>query len=151
MARESDRSEGLAHEPPADAVEATDTTAATDFNAQYGALVKAVFTKIVADARSDGADLDTQARVYAELGKPDFTLAYLIAGTLSEGEKRDLLAAAFERRAVYTEEKAREFDRRFHRPFPLLFTEATRDRATAKQIRAGRRIQPDAGNRAPLV
>ncbi|MBF6592470.1 MAG: hypothetical protein IVW57_18320 [Ktedonobacterales bacterium] len=122
--------------------------AAADFNAQYGALVKDVFTRIVNDALARGEHPEAQARVYASLGKPDFTLAYLVAGTLPDGEKRDLLAAAYERRATYTEEKAREFDRRFHRPFPLLFTGATRDRMTARRIRAGQGIRPEPGSAA---
>jgi hypothetical protein len=122
-----------------------------DFNTRYGKLVKDVFTEIVHQATAKGENPDAQARVYAALGKPDFTLAYLVAGSLPDGEKRDLLASAYERRAVYIEEKAREFDRRFHRPFPLLFTEASKDRATAKQIRAGRRIPPGADKQLPMV
>lgn len=158
MAWESDQPEGLARESTADLGQPAEQAGApvepaepADFNGRYGALVKAVFTKIVDDARASGEDVDAQARIYASLGKPDFTLAYLVAGTLSESEKRDLLAASYERRADYTEEKAREFDRRFHRPFPLLFSEATRDRLVAKQIRAGRRIHPNDAKHVPLV
>lgn len=122
-----------------------------DFNAQYGVLVKDVFTRIVGESLAKGEDPDEQARLYVSRGKPDFALAYLVAGTLPEGEKRELLAAAYERRASYTEEKAREFDHKFHRPFPLLFSEAAKDRTTAKQVRAGRRIRPGAGKQLPTL
>lgn len=129
-----------------------ETTGQTaDFNAQYGVLVKDVFTKIIEEALEKGEQPDAQARVYAALGKPDFTLAYLVAGALPDDSKRELLAAAYERRAAYTEEKAREFDRRFHRPFPLLFTEAAKDRETAKRVRAGHRIHPGADKHLPMV
>ena len=139
-------------EKPSGDVASADTAGnVADFNTRYGDLVKDVFTEIVNQALAKGESPDAQARVYSALGKPDFTLAYLIAGALPEGEKRDLLASAYERRAVYTEEKAHEFDRRFHRPFPLLFTEASKDRTTAKQIRAGRRIHPGADKHLPMV
>lgn len=121
------------------------------FDARYGALSKEVFQNIVREELAKGANADEQARVYAELGKPDFALAYLLAGTLADAEKHDLLARAYERRAEQTEARAREFDKRFHRPFPLLFTDATRDRTAASRIRAGRALQPDMNRPAPLV
>ena len=121
------------------------------FDAHYGALSKEVFQRIVREELAKGASADEQARVYAELGKPDFVLAYLLAGTLADAEKRDLLARAYERRAEYTEAKAREFDQKFHRPFPLLFTEATRDRTAARRMRAGRELELDVNRSAPLV
>lgn len=121
------------------------------FNAQYRVLVKDVFVRIVGESLANGEDPDERARSYASRGKPDFTLAYLVAGALPEAEKRELLAASYERRAANTEQKAREFDRRFHRPFPLLYSEATKDRTTAKQIRAGRRIRPGAGKHLPTL
>src|SRR6185437_5778553 len=62
------------------------------FEDQYAALVKSVFREIVADAIAEGKQPDEQARVYAELGKPDFALAYLLAGELPDAEKRALYA-----------------------------------------------------------
>lgn len=121
------------------------------FDTRYGVLSKEVFQQIVREELAKGANGSEQARVYAELGKPDFVLAYLLATTLADAEKRDLLARAYERRAEYTEAKAREFDKKFHRPFPLLFTDATRDRTAARQVRAGRELLPDASRTVPLV
>lgn len=121
-----------------------------EFNAQYQALAKDVFREIARETVTGGASVEEQARDYAERGKPDFALAYLLECTLPDGEKRELLAHAYERRAALTEQRAREFDRTFHRPFPLLFTEAGKDRAIAKQVRAGRAIRPGAGRQLPM-
>lgn len=115
-----------------------------EFNAQYEALSKDVFGEIVREDVAGGAHVNTQAREYAERGKPDFALAYLLVSELPDTEKREVLARAYEQRAVVTEQRAHEFDRKFHRPFPLLHTEAEKDRATAKLVRAGRAIHPDA-------
>ena len=122
-----------------------------DFNAQYGSLAKEVFRTIVHDDLAGGGDPVAQARAYAARGKPDFVLAYLLAAPLPDNEKCELLAQAYERRATYTEERAREFDRKFHRSFALLFTEAGKDRATAQRIRAGRSIHPGAGRQLPMA
>lgn len=138
-------------EQVASAAQSAQPPQVASFNAQYGVLVKDVFTRIVGKSLASGEDPDELARSYASHGKPEFTLAYLVAGVLPEADKRELLAASYERRAANTEEKAREFDHRFHRPFPLLFSEATKDRATAKQIRAGRRIRPGAGKQLPTL
>ena len=121
-----------------------------EFNAQYEALAKDVFREIVRGALAGGANVEEQARAYAERGKPDFTLAYLLECALLDAEKREVLAHAYERRAALTEQRAREFDRQFHRPFPLLFTEAGKDRTTAKQVRAGRPIRPGVGRQLPM-
>lgn len=121
-----------------------------EFNAQYQALAKDVFRKIVHEAVAGGASVEEEARAYAERGKPDFVLAYLLECTLPDSEKREVLAHAYERRAALTEERAREFDRRFHRPFPLLFTEAGKDRTAAKQVRRGRAIHSGAGGQLPM-
>lgn len=121
-----------------------DSANAPDFQMQYGSLAKTVFRDIVRDDLAGGSDAAAQARSYVTRGKPDFALAYLLATTLPEEEKRELLARSYENRASYTEERAREFDRRFHRSFALLFAEAGKDRATARQIRAGRSIRPSA-------
>lgn len=124
---------------------------AAEFTTQYGTSAKEVFHALVRDELAKGADAGEQARVYAELGKPDFALAYLLAGTLSEAEKRDLYARAFERRAENTEAKAREFDRKFHRPFPMLLSEAAHDRADARRIRAGQLIRSESERHSPVL
>ena len=126
-------------------------TNAADFNTQFSRLTKAVFRDIVRDDVARGSDAVAQARSYAARGKPDFVLAYLLVATLADDEKRELLAQSYESRATYTEERAREFDRTFHRSFALLFAEAGKDRATARQIRAGRSLRPGAGRQLPTV
>ncbi|HEX8034303.1 MAG TPA: hypothetical protein VF510_10670, partial [Ktedonobacterales bacterium] len=70
-----------------------------EFNAQYQALAKGVFREIVHEAVTGGASVEEQAREYAERGKPDFALAYLLESALPDGEKREVLAHAYERRA----------------------------------------------------
>lgn len=122
-----------------------------DFNTQYQSRKDDVFREIVRESLQQGLDPAEQARVYAERGKPDFALAYLLVCPLPDAEKREALARSYERRADHTEEQARAFDRQFHRPFPLLFKEANKDRAIAQRIRAGRRIQPDAGRQLPVL
>lgn len=88
-----------------------------------------------------GADSLTCALVYAEQGKPEFALAYLLLLELSENEKREILATSFEQRARLSEAKAEEFDIKFHRPFPLIKVEAQKDRLAASQVRQGRRVR----------
>jgi hypothetical protein len=122
-----------------------------DFDTQYRAQSKEVFHDIVRDELARGADADEQARIYTELGKPDFVLAYLLSGALADAAKRDLLARAYERRADHTKAKAHEFDTNFHRPFPMLLTDAARDRTIARQIRAGRQIRSDANRQLPII
>lgn len=112
--------------------------AQANFNEQYGGTCKDVFRGIVTEELEHGGDAAQRARDYAERGKPDFALAFLLAAALPDEEKRDLYARSFERRATLTEERAREFDRTFHRSFAMLFTEASKDRAAAQRIRAGR-------------
>jgi hypothetical protein len=124
---------------------------AVDFNTQYQPRKDDVFREIVRESLQRGLDPIEQARAYAERGKPDFALAYLLVCPLPDAEKRETLARSYERRADHTEEQARAFDRQFHRPFPLLFKEAGKDRAIAKQIRSGRRIRPDAGHQLPVL
>jgi hypothetical protein len=124
---------------------------AASFDATYGPLAKDVFHGLVRDALAQGSDPDERARDYAERGKPDFTLAYLLAGSLADNDKREVLARAYDRRAETTEARAREFDAKFHRPFPLLFSEAANDRAAARKIRAGRPIRPAAERALPQL
>ena len=126
------------------------TGAAPDFDARYHPLLREAFVGIVRDAVAGGADPTAQARAYAERGKPDFVLAYLLVCPLDDDEKRDLYAQAHERRAAFIEQRAKEFDRSFHRPFPLLGAEAAKDRALARQIRAGRSVKPGAGRQLPM-
>lgn len=122
-----------------------------DFDSQYQPLLKAVFAEIARKEQQGGADLGEKARFYAERGKPDFVLAYLLAGALSQAQKREIFAYAHEQRAAYIERRAREFDRQFHRPFPLLHTEAAKDRTLARQIRAGRPISKGMGRQLPTL
>jgi hypothetical protein len=125
--------------------------AGRSFATLYSPLAKEVFHRLVGEAVADGSDPDERAREYAELGKPDFALAYLLAGKLADEQRREVLARAYERRAETTEVRAREFDSRFHRPFPMLFTEATNDRAIARKVRAGRPVLPGAGRALPQM
>ncbi|MGH2485949.1 MAG: hypothetical protein ACRDHE_08055 [Ktedonobacterales bacterium] len=121
------------------------------FEDQYAVMAKDVFREIVTDAIAEGKLPDEQAHVYAELGKPDFVVAYLLACDLPDAEKRAVLARAYQRRATYTEERAREFDHTFHRPFPLLFTEAANDKAAARKVLAGLALRPSAGKQLPTL
>ena len=96
---------------------------------------------------SQGADGLTCALAYAEQGKPEFTLAYLLLIDLSDNEKREILAVSYDQRAKISEAKAEQFDLQFHRPFPLIKLEAQKDRLSAQQVRQGRRVRRDAANR----
>jgi hypothetical protein len=124
---------------------------AADFDAQYRAHTKDVFRDVVARDLEDGSDPTSQARAYAERGKPDFVLAYLLVSDLPDTEKRALYALAYERRADLTNQIADDFDRRFHRPFPLMRLEATKDRTTAQRIRSGGSLRPGLGRPLPTL
>ncbi len=124
---------------------------ADDFNAQYQSLCKEVFVGLARESLAQGADAEEWARHYAARGKPDFTLAYLLAAALPDAEKRDVLAKAHERRAELTEERARDFDHRFHRPFPMLRNDAAQDRVAARQIRAGKAVRPGLSRAVPMM
>ena len=121
------------------------------FDAQYRAHCKPVFREIVAGDLAEGGAAAEQARAYAERGKPDFALAYLLASDLADAEKREIYAHAHARRAELTEQKADELDRQFHRPFPLLRLEASKDRTTAQRIRAGGSLRPGLGRPLPTL
>jgi hypothetical protein len=101
--------------------------------------------------RVAGASAEAQAQRYSEKGKPDFVLAYLLGSAIPDERKRELYAAAHEQRALYIEQRAHEFDRRFHRPFPLLATEAANDRVMARRIRAGMPPGKGRGRQIPLI
>jgi len=108
----------------------------------YTQLLKSdVFTTQARQNIEQGADGLTCALVYAEQGKPEFTLAYLLLIELSENEKREILATSFEQRARMSNAKAEEFDSKFHRPFPLIKVEAQKDQIAANQVRLGRRVR----------
>ena len=102
-----------------------------------------VFTAQARENLAGGSDGLTCALAYAEQGKPDFTLAYLLLTDLSENEKREILAVSYEQRAKISEGKAEQFDQQFHRPFPLIKLEAQKDRLAAQQVRHGRRVRRD--------
>src|SRR5207237_6589280 len=108
----------------------------------YASLLKNdVFTNKAQENLNQGADGLTCALAYAEQGKPEFTLAYLLLIELSDNEKREILAVSYDQRAKISEAKAEQFDQQFHRPFPLIKVEAQRDRLAAQQIRQGRRVR----------
>jgi hypothetical protein len=115
----------------------------------YTSLLKNdVFTLHAREDMAQGADGLTCALAYAEQGKPEFTLAYLLLIDISEQEKHEILALSYDRRATISEEKAEQFDQQFHRPFPLIKLEAQKDRLAAKQVRQGRRVRREgAANR----
>ncbi|HEX8997429.1 MAG TPA: hypothetical protein VF812_15485 [Ktedonobacterales bacterium] len=121
------------------------------FDGLYVSQAREAVRTMAREALSGGADAAAQARDYATRGKPDITLAYLLECALADDEKRAIYAEAFERRAALTEQKAREFDAKFRRPFPLLLTDAAQDRGRARQVREGKRFGKGAGKQIPLI
>ena len=113
---------------------------ADTFEEQFAPMLKEVFTIQARRQLQQGADGLALARGYAEQGKPDFALAFLLLVDMPDDEKREVLAHAYERRARFSEEKARQLDRQFHRSFPLIKLEAQKDRKLASAIRAGQRL-----------
>lgn len=124
---------------------------AADFDTQYRAHNKEVFREVVSRDVADGHEPRQRAHEYAERGKPEFVLAYLLICDLPDAEKRELYARAYEQRARLAERRADEFDRRFHRPFPLIRLEASKDRMTAQRIRAGGNLRPGLGRPLPTL
>ncbi|HEX9068157.1 MAG TPA: hypothetical protein VF807_05265 [Ktedonobacterales bacterium] len=120
-----------------------------DFDTTYRPLLRQAVAEIATRETQAGNDAVALAHEYAGRGKPDFTLAFLLAATLDDTEKREIFATAYEQRAQLTAGKAKELASRFARDFPLLVTDATQDRAIARQVRAGRRIIPGAGRQLP--
>lgn len=112
------------------------------FEDLYAPLLKDVFRTNAQQQLGQGADGLVSARTYAEQGKPEFALAFLLLLKIPESEKRELLAHAYERRATLSEEKAEQLNRQFHRPFPLIKLEAQNDRMSAHSIRQGKSIRP---------
>ncbi|MGH2478226.1 MAG: hypothetical protein ACRDHW_01005 [Ktedonobacteraceae bacterium] len=113
------------------------------FESLYKPLLKEVFTEQAREQMARGAEVVPAARMYAELGKPDFVLAFLLLSEQSEEEKRAVFARAYERRAELSTAKAAEYSTKFHRPFPLMKLEARKDLQAAQAIRQG---QPLAEN-----
>ena len=111
------------------------------FYDRYAHLLNAVFLERARQQLAQGEDGLTCANAYADLGKPDFTLAYLLLVESPEAMKRDILARAYERRAAFSDEKASEFDQLYHRPFPLIKLEAQKDRMSAQQVRQGKKVR----------
>ena len=121
------------------------------FDALYRSQARQVILDIAANELASGAAAEERAEHYAAHGKPDFVLAYLLDSTIPDERKRELYASAHEQHAIATELRAREFDRKFHRPFPLLATDATNDRVTARRIRAGMPPSKGRGRQIPLM
>ena len=110
------------------------------FQELYASLLKDVFTQHARQQLEQGADGLSSARGYAEQGKPDFTLAFLLLIEEPDEEKRALLAQAYEERARHSDGKAAQLQVQFHRSFPLIKMDARRDRAAARAIRRGERV-----------
>ena len=109
----------------------------------YAPLLKEVFTAQARQKLNEGADGLESARTYAERGKPEFVLAYLLLIDAPDEVKRELLAYSYERRATLSEEKAESLSMQFDRPFPLIKLEVQKDRMNAQQVRQGRRVRRD--------
>lgn len=124
---------------------------AQSFDALYAGQARDAIRAMARDTLAKGGDAATQAREYTTRGKPDVALAYLLECALADDEKRAMYAEAFERRAAATESKAREFDAKFHRPFPLLASDAAQDRGRARAVREGKRLNKGAGKQLPLL
>lgn len=106
----------------------------------YASLLKDVFTQHARQQLQQGADGLASARAYAEQGKPDFALAFLLLIDIPNEEKRALLARAYEQRARHSDEKAAQLQARFHRSFPMITLDAQKDRASAQAIHRGARV-----------
>ncbi len=111
------------------------------FEELYAQQLKDVFKTQARQQIDQGADALASSRAYAEQGKPEFTLAFLLLIDLPEGEKRELLAHSYERRAVLSEQKAQQLDIQFHRSFPLIKLDAQKDRQAARSIRQGKEVR----------
>ncbi len=113
---------------------------AETFEELYAQQLKEVFKTQAQEQIEQGTDALATSRAYAEQGKPDFTLAFLLHADLPEEEKRELLAHSYERRAALSEKKAQQLDLQFHRSFPLIKLEAQKDRQVARAIRQGKAV-----------
>jgi hypothetical protein len=111
------------------------------FHTLYAPLLQDVFTQQAQQQLAQGAEALGMARSYAQLGKPDFTLAFLLLAHCPQAEKHETLAHAYERRAALTTEKAHTYSLQFHRSFPLMKREAQKDLQAARAIRQGQPIE----------
>lgn len=111
----------------------------------YREQLKDVFLDLARQQLEQGSDGLTCADAYAEQGKPDFALAYLLLTDVSDDVKRDIFARSYEQRALLSEQKADEFSIKFRRPFPMMKLEAQKDRIAARAVREGRHLRKDAG------
>jgi hypothetical protein len=116
----------------------------------YASMLKDVFLEHARKELDQGTDGLTCARGYAERGKPEFVLAYLLLIDEPDEVKREVLAYAYEQRAMLSENKAEEFDKQFHRPFPLIKLEAQKDRMAARQVRQGKRVRTSSTKLPPI-
>jgi hypothetical protein len=118
------------------------------FSELFASLLKNdVFTSQASDNINQGADGLTCALAYADQGKPEFTLAYLLLIGISDKEKQEILAVSYDQRAKNSEQKAELFDLQFHRSFPLIRLDAQKDRLAAQHIRQGRRVRSESATR----
>jgi len=113
---------------------------AETFEELYIPLLKDVFRQHARQQLMQGANALISARSYAEQGKPDFTLAFLLESEAPEEEKREMLARSYEQHARNADQKAAQLDAQFHRSFPLIKLEAQKDRLAARAIRNGQRL-----------
>ncbi len=113
----------------------------TSFDEQHRKMVNSAILELAQKAVEGGGDATALAQVYSEKGKPEFVLAYLLNTDLPDEDKREMLAVAFENRAQQSEAWARESEARYSRPFPLVHLEAQKDRANARNVRAGKAIR----------
>ena len=106
-------------------------------------LLKDVFLDLARQELQQGADALTCADAYAEQGKPEFALAFLLLLDISDEVKQDIFARSYEQRAAFSERKADEFSLKFHRSFPMIKVEAQKDRTAAQQVRQNKRVRPE--------
>ena len=111
------------------------------FEELYAKQLKDVFKTQAQQQIEQGADALSSSRAYAEQGKPEFTLAFLLFIDLPEDEKRELFARSYECRAALSEKKAQQLDIQFHRSFPLIKLDAQKDRQVARSIRQGKSLR----------
>jgi hypothetical protein len=119
------------------------------FEELYAQQLKDVFKTQAQQQIEQGADALASSRAYAEQGKPEFTLAFLLLIDLPESEKRELLAYSYERRAALSEKKAQQLDIQFHRSFPLIKLEAQKDRQSARSIRQSKDVHTSPTQNSP--
>ncbi|QBD81400.1 hypothetical protein EPA93_37680 [Ktedonosporobacter rubrisoli] len=116
---------------------------AETFAELYKDTLKDVFLKLAQEQLAQGADGLTCADAYAEQGKPEFALAYLLLTDMTDEAKRDIFARSYEQRASISELKADEFSSKYHRPFTMIKMEARKDRTAARRIRKGQSLPPE--------